>query len=148
MAVALISGVSGTSGHARAMTSLSVWTTLYQHEASVLRDFDLHVTTPAVRKRADDLLNLALSDDVRPDDTGDDGMGSDKMGSKERTGRCQNAARTLSYMVLGYFESSRRLDVSRDWSFYFPTYVEERSACLASLKLEERDYPLPAWIEY
>ncbi|MEO1280522.1 MAG: hypothetical protein AAFV69_02180 [Pseudomonadota bacterium] len=111
--------------------TLKAWHKLHTHELQALRAYDLHVTTEAIGKRANDLFELSFVFDDRA------------LGTS-----CGAAARTLSFMIRGFYESSRRLETSQDWDHFSDQYAVQRRACLLQLQLDERSYPLPSWFSY
>ena len=58
---------------------------------------------------------------------------------------CGEAALTLSHMVTGQYFSSRRHSISSDWFSMAESYVSRRKDCIAALRVDLRDYPLPGW---
>jgi hypothetical protein len=59
---------------------------------------------------------------------------------------CGGAALTLSHMITGQYFSSRRLAVSADWHALTESFIEQRRACIAALKIDIREFPLPGWL--
>jgi len=105
-----------------------VWHKLHSHEQQAFRHYERHVSNGEVRRNGEQLFELAQSEDF-----------------KIRPKTCGAAARTLAYMVSGYYASVRRAEISRDWHHYSDAYADQRAACLSELEIDERSYPLPWW---
>lgn len=106
------------------------WQALRSHEVSALEDVEQHRLGAHVLDRADALYRLS---------TEIEGRGRDEA--------CGRAARTLSFMVRGFVETSRRLEISQEWTHFAPRYIDEREACLAALHVEAARFPLPTGFE-
>ncbi|MEO1693612.1 MAG: hypothetical protein AAFR55_00045 [Pseudomonadota bacterium] len=104
------------------------WTVLRQLELEAIRDYEYHNVSPDVAQRAALLLKL-----------------STQTGFRIGTGACGSAARTLSYMITGYVETTRRQDVSRDWHHFKRRYLLARAACAKDLDVDADQYRLPYW---
>lgn len=106
---------------------LRFWHALRGHEVAALEDVEQHRLSARVLDRADALYRL-----------------SSEIESVGSGAACGQAARTLAFMVRGFVETSRRLEISREWSHFAPRYVDAREACLAALHVEPAHYPLPS----
>lgn len=105
-----------------------VWRSLHELEQRALKDYEFRVRTLAVRRRGDRLFDMSRSPEFR------------RLG-----GNCADAAQTLSFMIAGYYEASRRFEVPRSWHHFENRYIERRRSCLAELNIDESEYPLPYW---
>jgi hypothetical protein len=106
----------------------AVWESLYKIERRAMKDYEFRVTTPHVQRRGKRLFAMSRSPEF------------------QRSGiNCSLAARTLSFMVVSFYEESRRLEVPRTWFHFAQLYTKRRHACLADLSIEESKYPLPGW---
>ncbi|MEM1306362.1 MAG: hypothetical protein AAGG99_02460 [Pseudomonadota bacterium] len=104
------------------------WTVLRQLELEAIRDYEYHNVSQDVAQRAALLLKISKQIDFR---TG--------------TGACSSAARTLSYMITGYVETTRRQDVARDWHYFKRRYLIARAECAKDLDVDVNRYRLPRW---
>lgn len=105
-----------------------IWTSLHKIEERALKDYEFRVASPAVQLRSERLFDMSLSPAIK------------RFGQN-----CALAAETLSYMVAGYYQERRRLEVPHSWFHFEKRYLKHRHACLTDLKIEEGKYPLPHW---
>lgn len=130
-----IAGVGAISrAHSDPLGGLHVWKQLYAIEGQAFRDYQRHVTTGPVLRHASALFSLSQSS------RSDEKVQASQVDAQE----CRQAARTLGYMVQGYVESSRRLEVATDWSHFADRYWDARAQCLSRLDLDAADYPAPS----
>lgn len=106
----------------------SVWSVLHQFERSALRDYELHRGTRDVQQRGQRLFQLAASHSFR-----------------RESKACSAAARTLGFMVTGYYESLRKAEISSDWFYFSKAYIQHRTACAKDLKVDLSRFHLPSW---
>lgn len=106
----------------------ATWDVLHSFEQDALRDYEFHVISDDVLQRGQILLKLSQSELF-------DGPRRD----------CGRAAQTLSFMLVGYYQSSKKRQVAADWHYFSSDYLSHRKACLAALKLQPQAYPLPRW---
>ncbi|MEO1205546.1 MAG: hypothetical protein AAFV45_04375 [Pseudomonadota bacterium] len=106
--VALAIAVPTAAGTLSPHDAAPVWEPLHRHEVAALRAYNIHITTDDVGQRAKTVFELAEAIERRAPGHA-----------------CGDAARTLSIMIRGYVESSRRLETSRDWAFFQPRYAEK-----------------------
>ncbi len=110
------------------LAGAAVWGSLYELEKRAMKDYEFRVTTAHVQRRGKRLFAMSRSPEFQ------------RLG-----GNCAVAAQTLSFMVVGYYEESRRLEVPRTWLHFAKRYIERRHACMAELSIEKSKYPLPYW---
>ncbi len=106
----------------------ATWHTLKFYEAIALRDYFDHRLNDAIKERGNALWDLSQS------------------GAFSRYPKsCGAAAQTLSYMVNGYYQSRKRLEIPIDWHYYAKQYIRLRYRCIDDTGLERANYPLPRW---
>ncbi len=116
----------GTPGSPVDDPSVTPWTMLQPLESAALRAYRHHVPVEA-QELGQKLWEAAHSHDV------------------DVVPSCGRAFETLSYMLLGFYSSARRLEIAIDWHHFAPQYAERRAACLSQLKVDATAYPLPPW---
>ena len=120
--------VAPASASDKTLAGAAVWGSLYSIEKRAMKDYEFRVTTPNVQRRGKRLFALSRSPEFQ------------RFG-----GNCAVAAQTLSFMVAGYYEESRRLEVPRSWFHFAKRYIKRRHACMAELSIDNSEYPLPRW---
>lgn len=108
--------------------AVTVWATLHRYERAAIRNYDNHRLNAEIRQHGEQLWDLSREPTYRTDNP-----------------NCGKAAEALSYMVIGYHDARRRLEVPSDWHHYAKPYMTHREACLSELKLDPKDYRLPRW---